>query len=563
MSFYLIETVILIIVSISSVMIGSWVYQNDRKNPLNKWFAIISLLIVLWVNSAYFAANLTIKETSLFLYRINSAVVSLFLASAYIFSVFYFIKKKSSVLFKFVFSGSLLFFFLSLFTNLIVNNVVEKEWGIGMMFGPLGDFYKLFALFVTVAIIYQLSHYYITAEKKEKLKIQYFFIGIALLAVFNIIFNIIIPFITSSVRLQHVGDFSAIFFLGLTAYAIVKQKLFGIRIVFTTLFVALISILLLVDLLVFTDIFVIKLFKMITLLAFIVFGYALAKSVTKEVKQREKVEKLSTKLATTNIRLEAAYKKLKELDKAKSEFISIVSHQLRTPLTAVKGYLSMIKEGNYGKIPKKVENKIENIYNGNERLINLVNDMLSVSRIETGKVDIGLEKIQIKDTVSEIVKNMSIIAKDKNLYLRFKNKSRRIPKANIDIDKIHQVILNIIDNALKYTKKGGVVVEVNKKEEKGVKSVVVSISDTGEGMTKEECLKMFYSFSRGSAGSLLHSEGAGLGLYVSKKFVEMHDGNIWVGSEGKGKGSTFFIELPIKGPKDKKNEKNEKRNSNN
>ncbi len=197
--------------------------------------------------------------------------------------------------------------------------------------------------------------------------------------------------------------------------------------------------------------------------------------------------------------------------------------------------------------PVRQKKKMGDIYQSSERLIALVNDLLNLSRIETGKVEFIPSNEQIEEIISEIVKDLSIIAEKKNLYLKIKNPPEKLPKVSVDREKIRQVILNIIDNALKYTNKGGVTVEIRSEEmRKGNESILINITDTGEGMTKEESSNMFQSFSRGTAGNLLHREGAGLGLYVSKKFVEMHNGKIWVISNGKGKGTTFFIEIPTK-----------------
>lgn len=237
-----------------------------------------------------------------------------------------------------------------------------------------------------------------------------------------------------------------------------------------------------------------------------------------------------------------AYEDLKRLDKAKSEFVSIASHQLRTPLTAVKGYISMILEGTYGKFPEKAEKPLENISQSNDRLIKLVNDLLNVSRIEAGRLEIKYEKADVGEVVKSVFEELKNESENKKLYLKLERSEEKLPEISIDKDKIRQVILNLIDNAIRYTEKGGITV--------GLRvlgyNLQIAISDTGEGMNKEEIEKMFTSFSRGSAGTKLYTEGAGLGLYVAKKFVDMHSGRIWAESKGKGKGTTFYIELPIK-----------------
>ena len=253
-------------------------------------------------------------------------------------------------------------------------------------------------------------------------------------------------------------------------------------------------------------------------------------------------KKLEREVEKATKELKEAYEKLKNLDRAKSEFISIASHQLRTPLAAIKGYISMFLEGTYGKLSEKIKEPMENVYKSNERLIKLVNDLLNVSRIETGKIKLELQKTSIEDVISNIINELKIEAEKKNIYLKWQEPKKPLPEILVDRDKIRQVILNLIDNAIRYTNKGGIRIiyqTANKKCQ-------IIIADTGEGMTIEEILHLFESFSRGGAGTQFYSEGAGLGLYVAKKFVEMHKGKIWAESPGKGKGSTFYIELPIK-----------------
>ena len=249
--------------------------------------------------------------------------------------------------------------------------------------------------------------------------------------------------------------------------------------------------------------------------------------------------------------LRQAYEELKKLDKAKSEFISIASHQLRTPLTAIKGYISMILEGDYGKLPGKAVQSMENVYQSNERLIKLVNGLLSISRIEAGRIEIKKEQISIEPLIESLIEELKPQAQQKNLYLKFKKSKTKIPQLLADKEKLRQVLLNVLDNGLRYTTRGGVTVKLEIKNSKPFGSELraellrIIISDTGEGMSEDELSKIFQTFSRGKAGAKLWVEGIGLGLYIAKKFIELQGGKIWAESFGKGKGSRFYVELPI------------------
>ncbi|MDD5145441.1 MAG: HAMP domain-containing sensor histidine kinase [Candidatus Pacebacteria bacterium] len=267
-------------------------------------------------------------------------------------------------------------------------------------------------------------------------------------------------------------------------------------------------------------------FRIVTISLIGYYSYSFMNSVIKEQKTAKE--------------LRVAYEELQKLDQAKSEFISITSHQLRTPLTAIKGYVSMILDGNYGEVSNKISAKLKNVYQSNERLIKLINNLLSVSRIETGKMELNLQKINLDHIISEAYDVLIQEAKKKKIYLKWEKNPT--PDIMIDEDKIRQVLINVLDNAVKYTETGGVTIKTKKTNN----SVLVEISDTGVGLIKEEKDKLFQSFSRGSAGSRFHTEGIGIGLYIAKKFVDLHQGKIWAESEGKDNGSAFYIELPIK-----------------
>jgi|GEM_PF-2000691 len=255
--------------------------------------------------------------------------------------------------------------------------------------------------------------------------------------------------------------------------------------------------------------------------------YEYSQGLEKQVKERTK------ELATAN-------EELKRLDKAKSEFVSIASHQLRTPLTASKGYISLVLEGTYGALEEKFKKPLQKVYYSNERLIHLVNDLLSLSRIESGKMKLEKESTDISEIVKSVIEELQIKAEERGLKLVFKKPTTAVAQILLDKEKIRNVVLNLIDNAIRYTKEGSIITSVAQENGK----LHIAVQDTGEGMTKEEIGKLFESFSRGQAGAKLSTEGAGLGLYIARQFVEMHKGKIWAESDGKGKGSTFHIELP-------------------
>jgi signal transduction histidine kinase len=210
----------------------------------------------------------------------------------------------------------------------------------------------------------------------------------------------------------------------------------------------------------------------------------------------------------------------------------------------------MLLDGSYGKLSSTVKDALEKVYISNERLIGLIESLLDISHLEEGKVEFNFVKIGLNEIAKKAVDGLALQAQNKKLYLKFLpwKKAKLIVWA--DESKVTEAISNLIDNALKYTRKGGVSVKVQK-----VNGVArVSVSDTGIGLKKDEIGNLFQKFVRAGRGNKMSTVGTGLGLYVVRKMVEAHKGKIRAESAGESRGSTFIIELPLdmKTPPDKK-----------
>lgn len=241
-------------------------------------------------------------------------------------------------------------------------------------------------------------------------------------------------------------------------------------------------------------------------------------------------------------KIQEANERLKQLDKLKDEFVSLASHELRTPMTAVKSYLWMILEDKQTQLPDKQKGYLQRALESTDRLIKLVNDMLNISRIESGRMTLTMQNVDMvklaKDSVSEILP----AAQKQGINLSVKEPTVQIPMVSADINKIKEVLINLVGNSIKFTPPQGYI-SVFFSLVNGM--VVVTITDTGAGIKKDDLQKLFQKFSIvGSDNSKkLNVQGTGLGLYLSKSIVEMHGGKIWVSSEGEGKGTTFSFSL--------------------
>jgi len=248
----------------------------------------------------------------------------------------------------------------------------------------------------------------------------------------------------------------------------------------------------------------------------------------------EDLQKTSKELAVANVQLQ-------DLDKAKSEFLSIASHQLYTPLTALRGYLSMLIEGDYGTLVDKQKPIIDILQKSTERLITLIKDLLDISRIESGRLELKLESVDLVDMAAVLVQDLMPNAMNKKLQLTFHKPEQVVSHVVADAQRIRQVMLNFIDNAIKYTPVGTIDVYVTQEKS----DVKFSVIDTGKGLTPEEINKLFNKFTRVGGANRYHTEGVGLGLYVAKQIVKEHRGDVTVESNGLNKGSIFSMRVPI------------------
>lgn len=250
-----------------------------------------------------------------------------------------------------------------------------------------------------------------------------------------------------------------------------------------------------------------------------------------------------TSLKETTAKLAAANNKLQELDALKTEFLSIASHQLRTPLAVTKGYAAMMTQHMLGPLSKKQLDAMQKITRSTEELISLVNHLLDVSRIEAGRLVLRVGSVCLAPLVHEVVDFLASRAKEKGVVLSVAGEGKIYVQA--DQDKLKEILMNYIDNAIKYTPSGNI--SIAWKQEGQL--IRFSVADTGFGLTKSDLSHLFEKFSRGSASNQV-SVSTGLGLYVCRRLAEAMGGRVWAESRGKGKGSTFFLALPLtKAPK--------------
>ncbi len=251
-------------------------------------------------------------------------------------------------------------------------------------------------------------------------------------------------------------------------------------------------------------------------------------------------ETLKHRVADATQRLRRTNRELQKLDQAKDEFISMASHQLRTPLTSVKGYISMVMDGDVGKVTDQQKHLLAEAFTSSERMVHLIADLLSVSRLQTGKFIIDVAPANIDEIISDELATLQSIAAAHGQKLSY---VRPVSTREVMIDeaKIRQVIMNFIDNAIYYSRLDSeIVVELGY----GKKDLTLTVTDHGIGVPTDEQSKLFTKFFRASNGRKQRPDGTGIGLFLAKKVVTAHGGHIIFRSK-EGEGSTFGFRLPI------------------
>lgn len=530
-----IEVVLGILTFVASTALGILVYKNNKKSATNQLFLFLSLFIDLYIFVNYLSLHppYSTPDAQLFWIRVVMLVCS-FIGPVLVLLVHTFPGEKIVMRSKYIILMGCLMVASAIasITPLVFSSLSFPEGKPVPVPGPgipifFLDFVGLFIVSFIILIVK-----YRRAKDEEKMKLKSFLLGVitsfSLMGISTVIFVVILK--TSAA--VFLGPIFPVILMACIAYAIVKHNMFNVKVFSTQALVAVISIIL------FSKIFVAqsigaKILDFGLFLVVLAVGIILIRSVRREIEQREQVAALAQSLEKANLRL-------KELDQQKTEFLSIASHQLRTPLSIIKGYIELIGDGVYGKMPAKVSPVLSDMNESNERLVKLVDEFLDITRIEQERTKFDFQVSDIYETIESVMKELSQKAKTKGLVVKAPEKIT-LPELAMDEEKIRHVVFNFVDNAIKYSEKGTVRVEVNQ-ENKGIN---LRVKDQGFGFGKEDEANFFQKFYRGKNVVGTNVNGTGLGIYVCKKFIEAHGGHVWATSPGLGKGSEFGFWIPL------------------
>lgn len=517
--------------AIAGFLIGTLILYKSNFSLLGKILYSISLTFSLWVICNlliwvfYFNNNLVMAAWAM----IEVFALLLFILCLYF--TYVFLNKKDAPFFlKLIAAVPLLGVILLSTTryNITEYDIQECIAVENPIFTRTIFYLKIIlSLWIIIFSIYK----YFKADKKFKNQIMFLAIGI-LIFLLSFLVSGEIAGQTGEFVYEALGLLGMVIFVGFLGYLIVKYKTFNVEMIAAQALVLTIIFLTGAGIF-FADggfEFILTIFTFIFICSA---GYFLTRSVKREIQQREKIEKLAVKLKVANDQLH-------ELDREKDELLSMVSHQLATPITSIKWYLEMLMDGELGTLNKDQTEHVASMKPIADDLNDLVSMILDVSRIQLGKMRIEKQKLNLQKFFKEILDVIEPKAKQKNVNLKVEIPNN-LPIAMLDKRYTRMTIENLLSNAVKYNSENGTVNLSVKLLKNNILSVIVK--DSGVGIPKEDQAKIFGKLFR--ASNVRNAvDGNGFGLYVAKGAVEAQGGKIWFDSV-EGKGTTFFIELPL------------------
>ena len=562
-----------ILLAFTILLIGFWVKSKNKNHKSSTYFLIISIFMAIWTLGNYFANFYS--PFSFFLNSLTFFASLVGILSVLLFTLNFPKENKQHYLEIVLMIPVFICGYFLFFTKLIIDHVFQVSIGMDFTSGPYYFYFiGLMFLYIVLIIVAFIHQFRSSKEDLSKKQLKILLISFLIFLGIAVFTNLIGPSFLNMAYLSDYGPFALIVFLVGNSYSIMKYQFLNTKTVLTQVSVYILWFVLAIDIGFSTTIDRLLLRILIFVLV-VVLGQIVIKSVYNEIRQKEKLQVLSKQLEQANAHL-------KELDAMKTEFVSLASHELLTPVSAIEGYLSMLLDEKMARVDDpKAKKYLDNVYLSAKRLARLIADMLNISRIEEGRLSVEKSDVNIGDTIDQVIAEIRFKAEERKQKVVFK----REPQANFstygDPDKIKEIVINIIGNSIKYSRDPGTVtitvqkvprqmvdstwarieadikarplddqeaiksaVDPHYRELVGDEQLMISVKDQGVGIPREELPRLFKKFHRVGNYSTQESQGTGLGLYISRALVELQHGRIWADSEGEGKGSTFTFTLP-------------------
>ncbi|XKT74273.1 MAG: ATP-binding protein [Patescibacteria group bacterium UBA2163] len=521
-----------------NTLYGLVVFSRNRKNTTNQSFFFLTLAVSSWGVAMLFLRSMHNPTEGIWAARWLYATAALIpFASVYFASIFPEKNTRLSSFQKFVIPIPLLFILLLTFlpqNGLIYGISLAAEHPVILFNIIQHTIYVAFIISYFAWVYVILFRKFFGAHSTVKVQLAYVLAGTLTTTGIAVFTNLLLPYF-GIFSLNWFGQIGILAMITFILYSILKHHLFSINVIATEVFVATLQLTL------FTQIFVAqglqeRLFAIGVFSASTIAGFLLIRNVIREVEQRQEIERLAKDLQKANTRL-------KELDAMKSQFLSIASHDLRAPLTAIRNFMSLLLDGTYGVIPPAAKEGMQQVFDRATEMADSVSDYLNVSRIEQGRMKYDFVESNLYDVISDSVAIFRSNFEKKGLTLNISLPEDKTFPVKADVGKLQEVFNNLLDNAAKYTPQGTVTVSLEKIADNKAR---VTLQDTGVGMDQKTIRSLFKLFSTGENSRKINTSSTGIGLYITKKHVEAHGGRVWAESDGEGKGSRFIVELPLK-----------------
>lgn len=533
------DALILITVAANAIL-GTVVWFRDRSAAPNHWYAAFVWSLDFWIIANFLENEPRFVGESgvLWALRLDFALAPLFFYSWLRFCDAFTASPLSPRRFPWIRQVLLVTTILSvpaaLFSDLIIKNVRFDNvilFSPGSLFLPYGV--AILACSIGGLIVLFLGRRRASREgsRAEVRGITLTFMGFLVsLGVTTVVNLFLQPFLLISLQVSRLGLYSMSFMVICIAYALIRHSFLRIRLILVEIFGMILLLVIITQTLVADD--TEEIIAGIAVFLFTLFlSSILIPASRRDAAQREELQELARKL-------EEANRSLTELSRFKTQLLSLASHQLKSPLAIIKGYASLLLENMYGILEPKVKETVSRMKASVDQLVGLVDTLLNLRQVEEGKIEYHFEGIDIAELGRNVTESFRSVAEGKGLRLAFH--ADRPVLALGDSQKLPEVFRNLVDNALKYTPKGEIAVTVG--EDSG--RAVFSVKDSGIGVSKELLPKLFEEFVRDER-IRKEIQGTGFGLYIARKIIEAHHGSIRAESEGQGKGTAFYVYLPL------------------
>lgn len=514
------SSVLVLIIFINGI-IGLLVYLRPNRDKGTASFFVIIMSIFLWATPLFFYGLTDNSQIALNLSRISYFAAAMSALALFNFALDFTVKNLSKfvhyALYFFNFCVTILLLLLSASHFLLVRHSEFANVRV-IQFGSL---YPVYITFIIIAFAAGLIIIYKNYLKEDNLvrkkQLQLIFSGILLTILGGIVTNLILP-TSGNFSLYWLGPAFTLIMAIFISISILEYQLFNLKIVATQFFIITLWIFIFVRT-VISESFQEQLMNGLLLLATIVIGIFLIKSVKKEVKQREQIEKLATQL---------------------ENFIHFLSHEVKGILGKNRMMFESMREGDFGEIPEQLKPLVDQSFRDTTSSVNMVMNILQSSDIKNGKLVMNKTKFDFKASVKDLVEKIRPDVIKKGLSLEVKIYDQGDCFVYGDKNKIEEhVIRNLLTNSLAYTTAGEVIVGLVRENDK----VRFYVKDTGLGLSENTKAKLFTEGGKGDESSKVNIHSTGYGLFFAKGIVEAHGGKIWAESEGEGKGSTFYVEF--------------------